>query len=132
MDNSLPRDSAGQIASDEGASVQNPIEPAGRVTVEGINDEQLAKRLGTTNPERELNQTQATPGININSAIPPTFQSAGAGAPRDDNVSPTTNTTQQILNANFNQVIKPQPNVLDQFASYTYGISWYLLTPLQI
>lgn len=142
-----PVNSAGQIASDEGASIQNPITPPGRVTVEGITDEQLrALQGGTDNTTtRTVEQTQSTPGINLNSSgttgtnfgtgvglNPTPFQSAGVGAPRDDNTAPTTNSTQQIVNSSFNQPIKPQPNVLDQFPSYTYSLSWYLLTPLQL
>jgi hypothetical protein len=30
-----------------------------------------------------------------------------------------------------NRAIVPEPNVLDQYASYTYAISWWLLTPAQ-
>jgi hypothetical protein len=39
--------------------------------------------------------------------------------------------TAQIINASFNQRIVPESNVLDEYASYTYAISWYLLTPEQ-
>lgn len=52
----------------------------------------------------------------------------------DDNPG-NTNTTQQIIANSFsaagNSVIIPQPNILDQFSSYTYSISWYLLNPTQ-
>ena len=36
-----------------------------------------------------------------------------------------------MINASFNQRIIPEPNVLDEYASYTYALSWYLLTPDQ-
>jgi hypothetical protein len=44
---------------------------------------------------------------------------------------PNSNATAQIINASFNQRIVPQSNVLDEYASYTYAITWYLLTPDQ-
>lgn len=59
-------------------------------------------------------------------------QSPGIGAGRDDSAKPTSNGTQQLINASFNGPITPQPNILDQYASYTYQISWYLLTPDQV
>ena len=39
----------------------------------------------------------------------------------------------QILNNTTSptRAIVPQPNILDQFASYTYSLSWYMLTPDQ-
>jgi len=44
-------------------------------------------------------------------------------------------TAQQLITATFgtstNSQIVTQPNVLDQYASYTYAISWYLLSPTQ-
>jgi hypothetical protein len=52
----------------------------------------------------------------------------------DNNPGPNTATTQQVLNVfstSTNQSIVTQPNQLDQYASYTYGISWYVLTPQQ-
>ena len=40
-------------------------------------------------------------------------------------------TTQQVLTQTFNGIIRTQSNQLDQYASYTYALSWYLLTPQQ-
>jgi hypothetical protein len=70
----------------------------------------------------------------------PTQGGTGAGkgpnafASRGPDDSPTVSrsTTQQAVNSAFaNQTITPRPNVLDQYASYTYAISWWLLTPDQ-
>jgi hypothetical protein len=58
------------------------------------------------------------------------FESKGS----DNNPGPNTATTQQALavfSTSTNQLIVTQPNQLDQYASYTYGISWYVLTPQQ-
>jgi len=50
----------------------------------------------------------------------------------DDNPGASSNSTQQAINTAFaNQIIIPQSNVLDQYASYTYAISWWLLSPDQ-
>ena len=70
----------------------------------------------------------------------PTSSGTGAGTSStsaksvgpDNNTGPSSSSTQQIINTAFaNQRIISQPNVLDQYASYTYSISWYLLTPDQ-
>jgi hypothetical protein len=52
----------------------------------------------------------------------------------DNNPLPSLSTTQLAVNtssAGLNQSITTQPNQLDQYASYTYAISWFLLTPAQ-
>jgi hypothetical protein len=58
--------------------------------------------------------------------------SPGAGAANDDNSNGpnTVPGTNAGLNSSTQPSggITPQPNVLDNFASYTYNIGWYLLT----
>jgi hypothetical protein len=51
----------------------------------------------------------------------------------DASTNNTKSGTDKIFNAASNpgNPITPSPNVLDQFASYTYSLSWYLLTPQQ-
>ena len=51
----------------------------------------------------------------------------------DASINNTKSGTNTTFNAatNPSNPIKPSPNVLDQFASYTYSLSWYLLTPQQ-
>lgn len=70
--------------------------------------------------------------------LPPTAPSntePAAAAPNDDNfgLANTTSGTAAQLNVGTEPsgLIKPQPNILDQYASYTYSLSWYLLTPEQ-
>jgi hypothetical protein len=56
------------------------------------------------------------------------FRSVGA----DDNPKPTASTI--AVNASaaaLNQLIPTQPNQLDQYASYTYTLGWYVLSPEQ-
>ena len=57
---------------------------------------------------------------------------SGVGAGNEDTVQPTTNATQNRLSELYggaNAAIIPQDNILDQYASYTYSLSWYLLDP---
>lgn len=147
----LPKASAGQIAQDDGtAGIQNPNGPASVLTVDGrINANNVES--GTNAETRTLAQTQATPVFTqaqINQELAATTAEsvtgnpatnapsvaptqAGVGAARDDNTAPNSNQTQQIINSAFSQTIVPQPNVLDNYSSYTYGLSWYLMSPKQ-
>jgi len=106
-----------------------------------------------TSPSPELaspavttGQSQSTPAPNARDDGPtqaPTSGGTGAGTSSnafeskgsDNNPGPNTAATQQVLavfsTGNANQLIPTQPNQLDQYASYTYGISWYLLSPAQ-
>jgi hypothetical protein len=63
-------------------------------------------------------------------AAPPANTQIGVGAPGEDSgQAKTPNATQQEINTIFsNSPITPLPNVLDQYASYTYGVSLYLTT----
>jgi hypothetical protein len=57
---------------------------------------------------------------------PPGAYGSGVGSAGDD-ATPTKNLTRQDIELNFNEDIRPQPNILDKYATYTYQISWYLL-----
>lgn len=152
--NSVGTASSGQIVAEEaqaraeGATPSNPVPPPSVLAPSGrVNPDNL--ETGTNPPVRTQQQTQATPapgtgepllyaGVGDEDAAqapfrrPPTApQQAGAAARGEDGTTPNNNTTAQIINASFNQRITPQPNVLDQYASYTYAITWYLLTPDQ-
>lgn len=56
-------------------------------------------------------------------------QSPGVGTANDDNTNQPT--PSRILNTAANGPIVAQPNVLDQYASYTYSLAWYVMTPEQ-
>ena len=83
----------------------------------------------------------ATPGLDqFYTSGQPVGQRPGAGSgtgisnlarQSDDNIGATNTTTKQVLTQTFTGVIAAQPNQLDQYSSYTYAISWYLLTPAQ-
>lgn len=94
-------------------------------------------------PTVTTGQNQSTPAADARDDGPtqaPTSGGVGAGtspnassAVGNDNTPPaSSNTSQQFINQTFaSQRIVAQPNVLDQYASYTYAISWWLLTPGQ-
>ena len=83
---------------------------------------QIAKDDGPT--------TNSSPGAGAG-----TTNNAGTSVGADDNPGASKTTAQQVINQAFgtatNSQIITQPNVLDQYASYTYSISWYLLSPAQ-
>jgi hypothetical protein len=156
--NQQSQDSAGQIvvndqqARVQGATVSNPS-PEITAPPNSIDTTLLSQPLsqdqqayfnqinGRITPDTTLplSVTQATPPNNINdlanSPIATPSAQTGVGARGDDAAPVTGNTTKDIINATFakstNQYIPTQPNVLDDYASYTYQISWYLLTPQQ-
>lgn len=78
-----------------------------------------------------FNQLQ-TQGALPNTAPQNSGTQIGVGAGNEDAEQPTTNATQNRLSELYggpNAAIIPQDNVLDQYASYTYSLSWYLLDP---
>lgn len=99
-----------------------------------------AQDFGTDAELRPLIITQGTPGTISASPTaipapndaqtPPTpGGSPGVGSPVDDSGTVTANSTQREIDIQFNeQKIVPQSNVLDQYASYTYTASIYLMT----
>ena len=148
-----------QQARAEGAVVQNPPTSAvvdTSLLSQPLSNPQAQDLLSTNNRLRSagiiptdsglnaktitLAQSQATPPSDINALANGEPQASvsnqpGVGARGDDSVPVTGNTAKDIINATFakntNQYIPTQPNVLDDYASYTYQISWYLLTPQQ-
>lgn len=68
----------------------------------------------------------------VNPQPSPTVEQGGYSEP-DDNIGATeedqrANDVQQLANR-FNRAIVPRANILDQFSSYTYSISIYLMSP---
>ena len=77
----------------------------------------------------------ANPAVNPGVGAGTTNNSATSVGSADNPGTSTSVTAQQLITATFgtstNSQIVTQPNVLDRYASYTYAISWYLLTPTQ-
>ena len=104
---------------------------------------------GTDAPLRPATQTQATTYNNNGTLTQPQLaalqrntgsgsayaQSGGPGAaaPGDNNTQANPSVVVNRLNALYsaeNNLIKPRSNVLDNYYSYTYSLSWYLVEPV--
>jgi len=149
----LPVASAGDIAASTGATVI----PKATVTVEAAPSN---IEYGTNPPTVSIQQTQGvsippagtaiglnanngpigfsplvTSGIGINAGTAQATTattSLGVGAIEDSGYG-NTSTAQTTINAtSATTIITPQANVLDQYASYTYNLGWYLLTAEQV
>ena len=142
-----------QTARDDNATTQNP---GGNTTVplsrSIVQSAVIPRDSGLDNPTLPLIRSQSTPKVNVAALIEDgaSPQQAldvaagrtttlaiqpGVGARGEDAPPVTGNSAKDIINATFatgtNQRIVPRGNVLDDYASYTYQISWYLLTPQQ-
>ena len=136
----LVLDSQGRIVDSTSVAPSNATPPVTPQNVDiGTNDptRTLAETQGTTlgnnevgqgallNPTYNLNRPDlSTPPFIVNNNIP------GVGAGRDDTATPVgnTNATRAEIDSIFNETqILPQSNVLDQYSSYTYSASVYLM-----
>ena len=139
----LPPASTGQIVQDDGtAGIQNPPTPpavvatdtTGRINTATVTNSQYVSTDGAAAPILTLTNSQGTPvtDTNANASTPATpTTNAGAGAGNADAATPAKNSTAQEIDNVFGSAgpIVPQPNVLDQYASYTYQASFYLMKP---
>jgi len=144
-------------ARDNNANATRPIvtaevlTPAGRIEPEGSGSGTNANPTPTTEntptdgidpPVKTISQTQAINNQQasiraIDNAIAATG-GPGAGAPPDDargGNNPSASTTNAVRNridelyGGAGNGIVSQDNILDQYASYTYSLSWYLMNP---
>jgi len=145
-------DSAGEIQSnaeaarDEGSASQTPaaasevVDQDGRVGPEAAavapsnavpyqtNDDSPPPVVKTTNNTQAPTGSTEPPGPA--DAQPQANTATGAAAPTEESQGPL-NATQSAINSRFPDKIIPQPNALDNFGSYTYSISIYLMGPKQ-
>lgn len=106
---------------------------------------EVAEDTGTDAPVRPITQTQATPaygpgllrdpgdadaqdGGYYGGGIAPAVTQAGFGAGSEDSGTVKNATRQEIDNVFGDNRIVPQPNVLDQYSSYTWSASVYLMS----
>ena len=99
-------------------------------TVTLANSQAISGGYGTGANNPSLKSAPATSG-QLSTAIN-TGGTPGVGAQREDAArppAPSTATTSRLeeLYAGAQNYITSQDNILDQFASYTYSLSWYLL-----
>lgn len=126
---------AADVANSSSGATQNPATPptsTGRLTT--TEADRLAARTesGTNAPVKTLAETQsvspaAPGGIAATEGRP--GGEPGAGAKGEDGA--TAANTKQVLDTVGNKPFQPRDNVLDQYASYTYNIGWYILTVSQ-
>jgi len=147
--------SSGQVIAEEqrarsdNAVVQNP--PPATVDDDGFVQSSTGLNVlpedeiefGTNGRIRTTEETQSTPpappqpfassiGDEDAQQVPFAPTQGGVGARSDDSGAPTKNSTRVEIDNVFNQDrIIPQPNVLDQYASYTYTASVYLMNPVE-
>lgn len=80
----------------------------------------------------QVNQDLST---NASTAVASTPTTQPGVAAANDNNTPSSNNTANAQpttgTGSFSQPITPQANILDKYTSYTYSLSWYLLTPQQ-
>jgi hypothetical protein len=112
----------------QSTSEQTPPGPMANPPV--AKKDQLNQNLSTqtaANPLGIINDDEGNP-------LPPTASNrAGVGAPNDDSGQATVSKINNNINATQPSVgfIKAQPNILDQYASYTYSLGLYLISDTQ-
>lgn len=156
----LPNQSTGQTVKEdqtargETASPINPppgpqVDENGRIVANKTSTATNAQKFeptadaGTNDPTRTPQQTQSTPPITTRPGGIPANEEAlkeaywsqtiGTGAKKEDAASPGDNAVKTQLNQIFGRQKKivAQPNPLDQYASYTYNISLYIMNPVE-
>jgi len=119
--------------------------PPAATTTDGRLTTQQAETLagqtetGTNPPTKPLTETQSvSPGNPTDARLASGTQVLPGGPPGagsvDDNFGAdgqSRATTVRILNAVKNSKFTPRPNVLDQYATYTYSLSWYLMPTIR-
>ena len=130
---------ASSVANSTTGATQNPapaLSSTGRLTTTEAATLAQNTESGTNPPVKTLTQTQSvSPTYYENDGTSSTQGrpggAPGVGATGEDGVT-AANTKQIISAAQANQsTFAPRNNVLDQYASYTYNIGWYLMTPEQ-
>lgn len=146
-----------QTARTDGATAQNPTslvtEPLGSVEEpivvdEGLDPDPITLSISQATPAPNINTGRINVAALVEGGLSPqealavaaggtasTATQPGVGDSRADSPIITSNTAKDIQNAAFaastNQRIVTRPNELDRYASYTYQISWYMLTDAQ-
>lgn len=142
--------SAAQVVQDDQAASGEPttpqvITPEGRIetapeTVTPTNaqppvTQSVPADTGTDAPIRPLTDTQSTSGPS-NQGTPRATQPAAPAAPTtggtgsgNEDAAVEINETRAVVGSRFTETIKPQPNVLDRYYSYTYVAELRMVKP---
>jgi hypothetical protein len=140
--------SAGTTVREDSAAAGDPqpvqkLEPDGRITSTTNttrNTNALRPDVGPAGgrspdlPAKTINQTQATSGVsNVGSVKPASSGNVvattqgGVGSGKEDTAR--SNTTKQAIEARFTETVKPQPNILDKYFSYSYVAELRMVKP---
>jgi hypothetical protein len=134
-----------EILTPDGRIVARPDTTSGTTADPSVSTQ--AVDTGTNAPVKTISQTQATPaelagpgllrdprdadaqaGGFYGGGVAPAVTQIGVGAGPEDTGVATKNATRVEIDNVFNEsVVTPKPNVLDQYASYTYVSSVYLV-----
>jgi len=129
-----------EILTNDGRIIPTP-DTASATTADPLVNVQTNTDTGTNAPVRTITQTQATPPSGNGSSLafpdpgnqdavqrPFASTQAGAGAGSEDAGPGTRNETRAEIDNVFTETaITPKPNVLDQYATYSYVASVYLV-----
>jgi hypothetical protein len=116
-------------------SAQNATTKAQEAAINAINNDPQDTPVAPPNAgdlAREDAPTRAPTSSGVGAG---TTGNAATSKGAEDTPGPNNASTQQALavfsTSNPNQLIPTQPNQLDQYASYTYSIGWYVLSEAQ-
>jgi hypothetical protein len=84
---------------------------------------------GTNPPVKTLAETQSVTTVTDAGTAPVASGTVGAGTAPDAVTGVSAANTKQIIDIFSNTAFSPKSNVLDQYASYSYNLSWYLMPP---
>jgi hypothetical protein len=91
--------------------------------------------FGIDDPVRPINDTQSTSGPpnfgtprSVDPVAPVATTRGGVGSGSDDQRA-SANETRSVVAARFSETIKPQPNVLDRYYSYSYVAELRMIRP---
>jgi len=124
---------AGEISTSANGATQNPPTPSvnPQTGLTAAAAQELAAAYGVApNPVRPLIETQNVPAV---TGDPQAGGAGGVGASNEDSGTQkgTSNNTPAtvVSSPTFADKVAPRPNILGNYASYTYSLSWYLLPP---
>ena len=132
-----------QTAQDDAAVTQRPEPPPeiinneGRITDQTLNTVPSNAEPAETEAQVDAQAQGVLPGPPLASQAPSQAPAPGgsppgappvATAPQDNNQPLPANATQAEITNRFQQPLVPRPNILDQYSSYTYSISIYLMS----
>lgn len=137
-----PASAAADVKASDDSAVQNPqavgglgqpltFDAAGRIVDPNV-ESGTNPPVITTIESQSVNPNAFNAQYETSSGYADAFPGGEPGTVTNDDAATSTSSnanTSKIINTAFNGKITPQPNVLDQYASYTYSISWYLMAP---